>query len=104
MADDNDRPDKPTPDSPGVVVPPGEAGTPPPAAIPDAGEAAGADAEKAAMVEQAWRRSKNRLVRKRQLHLQLRRPPRPASLKLPSRKKKKVPSRLMLPATNWSRV
>ena len=53
MADDNDKPDKPTQDSPGVVVPPDEAGTPPPAAIPDAGEAAGADAEKAAMVEQA---------------------------------------------------
>ncbi len=53
MADDNDKSDKPTPDSPGVVVPPGEAGTPPTAAIPDAGEAAGADAEKAAMVEQA---------------------------------------------------
>ncbi|HKB68813.1 MAG TPA: NADH-quinone oxidoreductase subunit C [Pyrinomonadaceae bacterium] len=53
MADDNDKADKPTPDPPGVVVPPGETGTPPPAAIPDAGEAAGADAEKAAMVEQA---------------------------------------------------
>ena len=53
MADDNDKPDKPAPDAPGVVVPPGEAGTPPLAAIPDAGEAAGADAEKAAMVEQA---------------------------------------------------
>ena len=53
MADDNDKPDKPTPDAPGVVIPPGEAGTPPPAVIPDAGEAAGADAEKAAMVEQA---------------------------------------------------
>ena len=53
MADDNDKPEKPTPDPPGVVITPGEAGTPPPAAIPDAGEAAGADAEKAAMVEQA---------------------------------------------------
>jgi NADH-quinone oxidoreductase subunit C len=53
MADDNDKPDKPTPDPPGVVLPPGETGTPPPAAIPDAGEAASADAEKAAMVEQA---------------------------------------------------
>jgi NADH-quinone oxidoreductase subunit C len=53
MAEDNDKPDKPGPDAPGVVVPPGEAGTPPVAAIPDAGEAAGADAEKAAMVEQA---------------------------------------------------
>ena len=53
MADDNDKPDKPTPDTPGVVVPAGETGTPPPSAIPDAGEAAGADAEKAAMVDQA---------------------------------------------------
>src|SRR6478672_2599637 len=53
MADDKDKPDKPTPDPPGVVLPLGEAGTPPPAAIPDAGEAASADAEKAAMVEQA---------------------------------------------------
>ena len=53
MADDNDKPDKPTPDPPGVVITPGDAGAPPPAAIPDAGEAAGADAEKAAMVEQA---------------------------------------------------
>jgi NADH-quinone oxidoreductase subunit C len=51
--DDEDKPDKPTADTPGVLIPPGEAGTPPPAAIPDAGEAAGADAEKAAMVEQA---------------------------------------------------
>jgi len=53
MADENDKPEKPTPETPGVVVPAGETGTPPPAAIPDAGEAAGADAEKAAMVEQA---------------------------------------------------
>jgi len=53
MADDKDKPEKPSAEPPGVVVPPGEAGTPPPAAIPNAGEAAGADAEKAAMVEQA---------------------------------------------------
>jgi NADH-quinone oxidoreductase subunit C len=53
MADDNDKPDKPASDAPGVVVPAGESGTPPPAAIPDAGVAAGADAEKAAMVDQA---------------------------------------------------
>jgi NADH-quinone oxidoreductase subunit C len=53
MADDNDKPDKPVPEPPGVVIPSGEAGTPPSAALPDAGEAAGADAEKAAMVEQA---------------------------------------------------
>jgi NADH-quinone oxidoreductase subunit C len=53
MADDNDKPEQPTPDAPGVVVPADAAGTPPPSAIPDAGEAAGADAEKAAMIEQA---------------------------------------------------
>jgi NADH-quinone oxidoreductase subunit C len=53
MADDNDKPEKPTADAPGVVVPADSTGTPPPSAIPDAGEAAGADAEKAAMVEQA---------------------------------------------------
>ena len=38
MADENDKPDKPIPDASGVVVP---------------GDAAGADAEKAAMVDQA---------------------------------------------------
>lgn len=53
MADDNDKPDELKQQSPGVVTPPDEAGTPPPASIPDAGQLAGADAEKAAMVEQA---------------------------------------------------
>ena len=53
MADDNDKPDKPAADAPGVVVPADSTGTPPPAAIPDAGGGAGADAEKAAMVDQA---------------------------------------------------
>lgn len=53
MAENNDKPDEPTSKLPGVVVPADAAGTPSPAAIPDAGEAAGADAEKAAMVEQA---------------------------------------------------
>jgi NADH-quinone oxidoreductase subunit C len=53
MADDNDKPGEPTANVPGVVVPADEVGTPPPPAIPDAGEVAGADAEKAAMVEQA---------------------------------------------------
>jgi NADH-quinone oxidoreductase subunit C len=56
MADEHDKPDQPTADAPGVVVPAAETGTPPPTAIPDAGEggeARGADAEKAAMVEQA---------------------------------------------------
>src|SRR5687768_3769863 len=53
MADDNDKPDEPISKAPGVVVPADATGTPPPAAIPEAGEVAGADAEKAAMVEQA---------------------------------------------------
>jgi NADH-quinone oxidoreductase subunit C len=53
MADDNDKPDEPISKAPGVVVPADATGTPPPSAIPEAGEAAGADAEKAAMVEQA---------------------------------------------------
>jgi NADH-quinone oxidoreductase subunit C len=53
MAEDNDKPDEPTSKAPGVVVPADEVGTPSASAIPDAGEAAGADAEKAAMVEQA---------------------------------------------------
>lgn len=53
MADDNDKPDEPISKAPGVVVPADETGTPPPAAIPEAGESGGADAEKAAMVEQA---------------------------------------------------
>ena len=53
MPDDNDKPDQPAADAPGVVVPVDAGGTPPASAIPDAGEAAGADAEKAAMVEQA---------------------------------------------------
>lgn len=53
MVDENDKPEEPTAETPGVVVPEESAGTPPPSAIPDAGEAAGADAEKAAMVEQA---------------------------------------------------
>jgi NADH-quinone oxidoreductase subunit C len=53
MADDNDKPEEPTADVPGVVVPADSEGTPPASAIPDAGEVSGADAEKAAMVEQA---------------------------------------------------
>jgi NADH-quinone oxidoreductase subunit C len=61
MADDNDKLKPPQgepgeelkPDAPGVVVPADAVGTPPTSAIPDAGEAAGADEEKAAMVEQA---------------------------------------------------
>lgn len=53
MFDDEDKPEQPASDAPGVVVPADSSGTPPASAIPDAGEVAGADAEKAAMVEQA---------------------------------------------------
>ncbi len=59
MADDNNKREKPTPNAPGAPKAPGEvvpasmAGALPPSAVPGAGEAAGADAEKAAMVEQA---------------------------------------------------
>ena len=48
MADNNDKPDKPTPDVPGVGVPAAAGATP-----PDAGGSAGADAEKATLVDQA---------------------------------------------------
>lgn len=50
---DETTPDAPTADAPGVVVPANATGTPPPSSIPAAGELAGADEEKAAMVEQA---------------------------------------------------
>lgn len=53
MADSNDKPEKPITDAPGVIVPDDATGTPPVSAIPDAGELASADAEKAAMIEQA---------------------------------------------------
>jgi NADH-quinone oxidoreductase subunit C len=53
MADDDNKPDELTQKPPGVVTPADATGTPPPSSIPDAGQLAGADAEKAAMVEQA---------------------------------------------------
>ncbi|HEV7474219.1 MAG TPA: NADH-quinone oxidoreductase subunit C [Pyrinomonadaceae bacterium] len=54
MNDDKEnKPDGSAEKLPGVVVPAESSGTPPTSAIPDAGEVAGADAEKAAMVEQA---------------------------------------------------
>lgn len=52
MAEDNNNRDE-TLKPPGVVTPADSTGTPPPSSIPSAGEVAGADAEKAAMVEQA---------------------------------------------------
>jgi NADH-quinone oxidoreductase subunit C len=53
MADDDKKPDELAQKPPGVVTPTESTGTPPPSSIPDAGELAGADEEKAAMVEQA---------------------------------------------------
>jgi NADH-quinone oxidoreductase subunit C len=53
MADDEKKPDELTQKPPGVITPADATGTPPPSAIPDAGQLAGADAEKSAMVEQA---------------------------------------------------
>ena len=53
MADDDKKPDELAQKPPGVVTPAESTGTPPPSSIPDAGELAGADEEKAAMVEQA---------------------------------------------------
>lgn len=53
MADDDKKPDELTQKPPGVITPADETGTPPPSSIPDAGQLAGADEEKAAMVEQA---------------------------------------------------
>ncbi len=53
MADDDKKPDELTQKPPGVIAPADETGTPPPSSIPDAGQLAGADAEKASMVEQA---------------------------------------------------
>ena len=53
MADDDKKPEELTKKPPGVVAPADATGTPPPSSIPDAGQLAGADAEKSAMVEQA---------------------------------------------------
>ena len=53
MADDDKKPDELAQKPPGVAVPADSTGTPPPSSVPDAGQLAGADAEKAAMVEQA---------------------------------------------------
>ena len=94
MADDNEKPDKSTQDSPGVVVPKDEAGTPPPAAIPDAGEAAGADAEKAAMVEQAKSRVaavKESLSEKTPAAPTATKPAAPGAPKAPVKKKEEGP-------------
>lgn len=60
MAEDNKEPEAvrppaadPSKDPAPAIIDASTDGTPPPSAIPDAGELAGADAEKAAMVEQA---------------------------------------------------
>ena len=53
MADDDKKPDELAQKPPGVATPADSTGTLPTSSIPDAGELAGADEEKAAMVEQA---------------------------------------------------
>jgi len=56
MADETDKPESGEPERPDATKPadtPAIAATPPASSIPDAGELVGADAEKAAMVEQA---------------------------------------------------
>ncbi len=87
MMDDEDKPEKSASDAPGVVVPAESAGTPPPAAIPDAGEAAGADAEKAAMVEQA----KSRVAAVKDSLAADKAAPTPGAPKAPVKKKEEGP-------------
>jgi NADH-quinone oxidoreductase subunit C len=53
MAEDNKEPEVVRPPEPDPAQDTAASGTPPPSAIPSAGELAGADAEKSAMVEQA---------------------------------------------------
>ncbi len=95
MADDNDKlnesPEKPVgesrPDAQGVTVAADATGTPPPAAIPDAGEAAGADAEKASMVEQA----KSRVAAVKESLAEKAAQPAPGAPKPPVKKKEEGP-------------
>jgi NADH-quinone oxidoreductase subunit C len=93
MADDSDKPDqgKPADEAAkkpaGVVVPEGSTGTPPPSAIPAGGELAGADAEKAAMVEQA----KSRVAAVKESLAEKAAPPATGAPKAPVKKKEEGP-------------
>ncbi|MDQ1707366.1 MAG: NADH-quinone oxidoreductase subunit [Pyrinomonadaceae bacterium] len=89
MADDNDKPEDAAPKVPGVVVPADATGTPPVSSIPDAGEAAGADAEKAAMVEQA--KSRVAAVKDSLAGKSATTPPVPGAPKAPVKKKEEGP-------------
>lgn len=95
MADDNDKlnesREKPVgeskPDVPGVTVAADATGTPSPASIPDAGAAAGADEEKAAMVEQA----KSRVAAVKESLAEKAAPPAAGAPKPPVKKKEEGP-------------
>ena len=93
MAEDSDKPDQSKPADEaakkpaGVVVPADSTGTPPPGAIPVAGELAGADAEKAAMVEQA----KSRVAAVKESLAEKAAPPAAGAPKAPVKKKEEGP-------------
>ncbi len=93
MAEDSDKPDQGTPADEaarhpaGVVVPKDSTGTPPPSAIPAGGELAGADAEKAAMVEQA----KSRVAAVKESLAEKAVPPAAGAPKAPVKKKEEGP-------------
>src|SRR6185503_21293407 len=93
MAEDSDKPDqgKPADEAAkkpaGVVVPADSSGTPPRAAIPAGGELAGADAEKAAMVEQA----KSRVAAVKDSLAEKAAPPAAGAPKAPVKKKEEGP-------------
>jgi NADH-quinone oxidoreductase subunit C len=93
MAENSDKPDqgKPADEATkkpaGVVVPADSTGTPPPSAIPPGGELAGADAEKAAMVEQA----KSRVAAVKDSLAEKAAPPAAGAPKAPVKKKEEGP-------------
>ena len=94
MVDENNEPEKTSPEQPEASSPadiPGTVtdttGTPPPSAIPDAGVLAGADAEKAAMVEQA----KSRVAAVKESLADKTPPDQPAAPKAPVKKKEEGP-------------
>ena len=93
MAEDSDKPDRGKPADEtamkpaGVVLPADSTGTPPSAAIPAGGELAGADAEKAAMVEQA----KSRVAAVKESLAEKAAPPAAGAPKAPVKKKEEGP-------------
>ncbi len=90
MADDDNKPDELAQKPPGVVTPADATGTPPLSSIPGAGELAGADAEKAAMVEQAKSRvaAVKESLGEKAAGTQA---PQPGAPKAPVKKKEEVP-------------